>query len=545
MKRLLSLMCVSLMLAPSVMHAQTADVEAMYQGLPGVFIQQSQPWTSTEGSLHFSFSSNDTTLSLEGTPTLVMNVTADVQDMYLRMPFTLSYKDNSNKGMTIEGILDVKRVNGSMFATLESTTLTPLDGTTEDDTAMFSMFIEVFEKNWVMVTQAPEDQRINDAQLQTIFANRLRFYGNAPGLFGKGTVIAENDTERTEQVQFDQNAVQNMLRVVAGNYSGDVSQEAAAFLSSVTALVTYNKSTNAITHVVVMTSSTVAMHVQVEMYPQEHRGLASLRGTTEDTDLVAQITWNGSQMQIDASAQEMHATGTPGSLELHVTGATASSQAMPALQLPQKDESNILGSSNAYCQPAVQYTDVCYHWSRDYMNAGKELGIVQGKSTNNLDPDTSISRAEMVTLLMRAYNYDTAGHSMSGGDLRTEDWFNAAWATAFENGVVKGYGNGIYDPYRPVTRAEAAKMLLKARMHGEETTLESQWVSNYNLGYSDVSGADWFAPYVQYLSVNGIANGFNGQFRPYQPITRAEAVKMIITDLQYGPDPQSLTASDL
>ena len=47
-------------------------------------------------------------------------------------------------------------------------------------------------------------------------------------------------------------------------------------------------------------------------------------------------------------------------------------------------------------------------------------------------------------------------------------------------------------------------------------------------GFSDVKRGEWYAPYVAFAKRYGIANGYlDGTFRPEQPVSRAELVKLI------------------
>lgn len=52
------------------------------------------------------------------------------------------------------------------------------------------------------------------------------------------------------------------------------------------------------------------------------------------------------------------------------------------------------------------------------------------------------------------------------------------------------------------------------------------------LGFSDVSPGDWFSQAVQELAGKGIITGFpDGTFRPYEPVTRAQFVAMLVRTL--------------
>jgi hypothetical protein len=86
-------------------------------------------------------------------------------------------------------------------------------------------------------------------------------------------------------------------------------------------------------------------------------------------------------------------------------------------------------------------------------------------------------------------------------------------------GAVGGYQDGTFQPERVVTRAEFAKMLIRA--------LGRQPLPEQQVAFSDVAG-HWSATqgYLQAAVATGAINGFpNGTFEPDRPLTRAELVK--------------------
>lgn len=86
--------------------------------------------------------------------------------------------------------------------------------------------------------------------------------------------------------------------------------------------------------------------------------------------------------------------------------------------------------------------------------------------------------------------------------------------------IVSG-NNGRFSPDSTITRAELVKMVFGAA----GTTLVTDG-PNY---FSDIDPTSWQAPYANTAKVNKIIGGYtDGTFKPNNPITRAEAFKIII-----------------
>lgn len=111
----------------------------------------------------------------------------------------------------------------------------------------------------------------------------------------------------------------------------------------------------------------------------------------------------------------------------------------------------------------------------------------------------------------------------------------------FNRGLVRGYGNNMFKPENKVSRAEALKIGLTARLEAAyngdreavKTLLEDYTQDRYNVyDFTDTSGA-WFTKYVRYAKLNeyivGYADGESGarKFAPHQTVTTAEALSLI------------------
>ena len=93
-------------------------------------------------------------------------------------------------------------------------------------------------------------------------------------------------------------------------------------------------------------------------------------------------------------------------------------------------------------------------WFENAQNWAKEKGISDG--TN---PNGTINRAQMVTMLWRAMGQSAAGSAANFTDVPADAYYAQAVAWAVENGITAGVGNGCFDPNSTCTRAQIATFL--------------------------------------------------------------------------------------
>ena len=96
-------------------------------------------------------------------------------------------------------------------------------------------------------------------------------------------------------------------------------------------------------------------------------------------------------------------------------------------------------------------------WYEKAQNWAKEKGISDGAN-----PNGTINRAQMVTMLWRAMGQPAAGSAASFTDVPTDSYYAQAVAWAIENGITAGVGGGRFDPNSTCTRAQIATFLARS-----------------------------------------------------------------------------------
>ena len=95
-------------------------------------------------------------------------------------------------------------------------------------------------------------------------------------------------------------------------------------------------------------------------------------------------------------------------------------------------------------------------WYEKAQNWAKEKGISDGAN-----PNGTINRAQMVTMLWRAMGQSAAGSAANFTDVPADSYYAQAVAWAVENGITTGTGNGKFSPDNTCTRAQIAVFLYR------------------------------------------------------------------------------------
>jgi hypothetical protein len=183
-------------------------------------------------------------------------------------------------------------------------------------------------------------------------------------------------------------------------------------------------------------------------------------------------------------------------------------------------------------QPLAQIDDVWYY---EWVEALAAAGLTTGCGADPVSglpqycPFNAVTRAEMAVFLLKGEHgagwrpaavdplspspyTDIAGHW-------AEPWVRALYAT----GIASVATDGRFRPDDPITRAETAVFLLKAR-HGSDY----QPAPAGGRKFTDLTG-HWAESWVAQLEAEGIATGFpDGSFKPDGGLNRAEMAVFLV-----------------
>lgn len=171
------------------------------------------------------------------------------------------------------------------------------------------------------------------------------------------------------------------------------------------------------------------------------------------------------------------------------------------------------------------FADIKGHWAQKSIEALNEKGLINGRE-NGFEPDAPITRAEWITLLLRAINADTekVQYKNTFSDVSKDGWYANSVLFAYENGLVNG-NDGQFNPDENVTREQMAKMLIDVFEYYTKNTVETA-----ELNFNDKDNiSEWALEYVEKAVSQGLINGTpENNFNPYSQATRAEASTVLL-----------------
>jgi len=190
------------------------------------------------------------------------------------------------------------------------------------------------------------------------------------------------------------------------------------------------------------------------------------------------------------------------------------------------------GDGRIYHIAASSFADISTgYWAWDSIERILQAGITGGCGTSPLTycPDTLVTRAQMAIFLERGINGSSytppPATGTVFGDVPAVYWA-AAWIEQLaDDGITGGCGAGLYCPDNPVTRAQIAVFLLKAK-YGSAYTPPNVGLST---GFNDVPITHWAAAWIKQLAAEGITGGCgSGNYCPDSPVTRAQMAVFLV-----------------
>ena len=178
-------------------------------------------------------------------------------------------------------------------------------------------------------------------------------------------------------------------------------------------------------------------------------------------------------------------------------------------------------------EPSTDVTDIFNDvtpgaWYVDVVQYAYDHGLMTGTSATTFEPDTTTSRAMIVSILHRLEGSPSVGTS-DFSDVASGAWYADPVAWAAENGIVAGFENGTFGPNDPITREQMASILYRyAEYKGIDTSARANLSA-----YSDQPSA-WAQDVMEWANAEGLINGTTATtLDPQGTATRAQVAAML------------------
>jgi len=160
-----------------------------------------------------------------------------------------------------------------------------------------------------------------------------------------------------------------------------------------------------------------------------------------------------------------------------------------------------VGATHVFAATATAFQDVAVnHPFVTAIAVLKAEGVVKGYPNGTFIPDNSISRAEFLTMTMRAL-----GGTMKGTkcfkDVGSE-WFAGPVCAAKTKGLIKGYEDGTFKPASNISFAEASSVIANAYELDRSFSVVGRAVQWYEVPVSGLEKAAAIPTTIDYVQKN-------------------------------------------
>lgn len=159
-------------------------------------------------------------------------------------------------------------------------------------------------------------------------------------------------------------------------------------------------------------------------------------------------------------------------------------------------------------------------WYAEAVEYVRNNGLMSGTSATTFAPNDTMTRSMLATTLYREAGSPAVSGSDTFTDTQEDAWYADAVLWASQEGVISGYGNGLFGTNDPVSREQIATILWRyagspSADAGQDFADESE-IASYA-----VAAVDW-------ARANGVVNGADGnRFLPRNSASRAEVATML------------------
>lgn len=183
--------------------------------------------------------------------------------------------------------------------------------------------------------------------------------------------------------------------------------------------------------------------------------------------------------------------------------------------------------STAYAANSTHpFTDVNEaDWFSDAVQYVYQNGLMNGTGNTIFSPNGPITRGQIVTILHRLEGTPSSSGASFADVPNGEYYANAvAWSSA--NGIMGGYGGGLFGPTDPITREQLATTMYRYAQHkGYNTTITGNIAAFYDGGTVSSYAVDA----VNWAIGVGLLTGMgNNMFAPTSESTRAQAATILM-----------------
>ncbi|SEN60983.1 S-layer homology domain-containing protein [Paenibacillus sp. OV219] len=177
----------------------------------------------------------------------------------------------------------------------------------------------------------------------------------------------------------------------------------------------------------------------------------------------------------------------------------------------------------------VEFNDISKvkAWAGRQIEVLAAKGAIEGRKAGAFEPNGQVTRAEFAKMLIRALDLDKTAVTGKFTDVKATDWFAPYVAAAVEAGIINGRTETTFVPNATITRAEMAVMVARAleATKGVKASADDLKALEAFKDAGDINAS--LKDGVAFAANKGLVVGDKGKFNPNATATRAQAAVTI------------------
>ena len=179
-------------------------------------------------------------------------------------------------------------------------------------------------------------------------------------------------------------------------------------------------------------------------------------------------------------------------------------------------------SLGALAAEPSDFVDFPTGWSNEAVTAAVANGLLNGRTASTIEPESNLTRAEMATIINRAFGATIEKNISAFADVSPNEWYYHEIAKAYNMQTFQGDDTGTMRPDDFITREEVFAVIARALVL---ETNDYSPLAKFNDSYAV---SEWAKPYASILVAKGYVNGDNlGNLNPLANITREEFAQIM------------------
>lgn len=167
------------------------------------------------------------------------------------------------------------------------------------------------------------------------------------------------------------------------------------------------------------------------------------------------------------------------------------------------------------------FPDIKDNYAGEYIHHLHDAGIVNGAPNGTFSPNSSVTRAEFMTMMVKALKLEGTATNTQGFTDLNNHWAKNTMLLAAKNGLIAGYPDKTIRPDGKITLAEVCAVISRG------FTIKT---SNNGI-YSGLKQGEWYSNYVKKMFDSGIIttndNLYKYQFNEKSNLSRGNCAMMI------------------